>query len=174
MRTLNKKQGDHMVLIVAHTIIKRIMLFMSIIVLGGIVGVYLLEAAIEELQHNIEERALPVLRIDVEEIRDTFLKIFPHPKKILACIPFCSAIGGAVVDAVKKPLIKKALKKTIDDLNQELSFIKIKRLSYEEEEKRRTITAYCSYDVTVILTGETFNDIIETRRDGLTLSFICN
>jgi len=155
--------------------ITRIIMSLVIIVAGGaIAAAYTLEYIIDTLEQNIEERALPVLQIDIPEIRKKLFKIFPHPKDILECLPFCSTIADKVVEAVKRPLIKKILTKTRDDLNNELNYVKIRILEYEEDEKQRTITAHCTYGITVILTGETFNQIVETHRNWLTLTFICD
>lgn len=144
--------------------------FMSLLIVTvacAVIAAYAIEMTIENLQANIEERALPVLRIDVPELRS---KLSP-----LNCLPFCSTLAAKMYDAVKWPVIKAALNRTRDDLNNELTYVKVVDLTYEETDAMRTIIADCSFGIKVIITGQAFNDIISVKRPTwFTLQFTCD
>jgi hypothetical protein len=160
---------------------RKLMIIVGIAVLVGIPLFWYIEQRIAQslnyLQQNIEERALPVLRQDIPIINKSFMGI-PSAQRMLSFIklgPFSPAkITQQAVGFIEKPFVKKKLEETKHTLNQELKWVKINDLQFKRDGKYKTLTAYCSYGITVIITGKKFKKINQRQRKHLTLTFTCD
>jgi hypothetical protein len=166
-----KKKGEHMKY-------KKLLLFLGAVGLIAAFVSYKVNETIIYLQQNIEERALPVLRKDIPLFKRKLFGFIPSTQSILDKVKLGPIDAGKLhdktVDFVAQPFITRALEKTRQDLNKELSYIAIKDLTYDKHDKQKTITAYCSYGITVILTGHHFKKITSTDRQGFILTFMCD
>lgn len=133
--------------------------------------------ALDSLQQNIEARALPVLRQDIPILNKSFMGI-PSAQSILSYIklgPLSPArLTQKAVGVIEQPLIKMKLESTREKLNKELGWVKIQSMTFARDGKYKTLTAHCSYGITVIITGKKFKGVTARDRKRLTLTFTCD
>lgn len=133
--------------------------------------------ALDDLQESVESRALPVLRKDIPILNKSFMGI-PSAQSMLSYINLGPLSPGKLtqkaVGVIEQPIIKRKLEHTKQALNQELCWVKIKDMTFARDGKYKTLTAHCSYGITVVITGKKFKKVNSRERKHLALTFTCD